>query len=118
MPRDNGHGATCAYCKRMLVGAPSRSALMATRDHEEPKCRGGLRTVWACFTCNTMKGNMTLAEWLAFTRETPEWWKTGPKPFSRGRSRPPVYTPRPDLDFFAPPEAVRALARRIVEAEG
>ena len=118
MARDNGHGASCAYCNRTLIGAPSRSALMATRDHVVPKCRGGWQTVWSCFTCNTMKGNMEPGEWAEFMRTNPEWWKTGPKPFSR--SRPFGYRPtvaRVPINYQASPETVRALARRIVNQD-
>ena len=112
MARDNGHNANCAYCDRRLVGAPSRSALMATRDHIEPKSRGGRRTVWACFTCNNMKGCMSPVEWRAFMTANPEWWKDGPKPHRRVGS--PKVRPTVRIDYLAAPDVVRALARRIV----
>ena len=116
MARDNGHGASCAYCKRVLVGSPSRSPRMATRDHVEPKCRGGQRVVWACFTCNVMKGSMWPDEWQAFMEASPEWWLDGPRPFGR---KSPRRAPRPKtpVNFAASPEDVRALARRIVVRE-
>ncbi len=115
MSKDRGHGTTCHWCARRLVGAPSRSALMATRDHVYPKSKGGWETVWACFTCNTLKGNMLPAAWATFMAENPTWWVNGPKPFKKMRR---AYawpgSDRPPVRYHADAEAVRALARQII----
>jgi len=52
-------GTVCTYCKRRLQQKGSHSALAATRDHVVPKSQGGYRTVWACFACNGLKGNLS-----------------------------------------------------------
>lgn len=40
--------------------------LMPTRDHIHPKSRGGKMTVWACWRCNNLKGDMTEQQWIAY----------------------------------------------------
>ena len=50
---------------------PSR---MPTRDHAHPRSKGGRLIVIACWTCNHMKGDMTMEEWEAFMALHPRWW--------------------------------------------
>jgi len=113
MKHQRGRGQVCAYCGRHLEGAGSRSSLMATRDHVVPKCRGGSHTVWACFTCNTLKGDMAPERWRKFMADNPEWWRDGPRPFHRAKRRCNM-----GLKFNATPDDVRAMARQIVAETG
>lgn len=119
MDYQRGKGVPCAYCKRALAGTTARSGLMATRDHVKPQWLGGGRTVWACFTCNNLKGGMLPAQWTAFMEANPEWWKNGPRPFSRDRVARPkwVAKPKTPIDYTVPAENVRELARKIVAQE-
>lgn len=72
---NNGHGALCHYCRRQLEGTTSSSTVRATRDHVFPASRGGTYRVWACFTCNNLKGDMTPLEWAKWRLMNPGWWK-------------------------------------------
>lgn len=50
--------------------------LQPTRDHYPiPKSRGGTRTIICCYDCNSIKADMSAAEWLGFRAVNPEWWK-------------------------------------------
>jgi 5-methylcytosine-specific restriction endonuclease McrA len=65
-------GTACPYCKRVMdIGHPD---LMPTEDHVHPRSRGGVETVWACWKCNNVKGDMTMPEWEAFMAAHPAWW--------------------------------------------
>lgn len=46
----------------------------ATKDHVIPKVLGGRAWVWACFLCNTLKGDMTPDEWEAWRARHPGWY--------------------------------------------
>lgn len=45
-----------------------------TTDHTHPRSKGGKQTVYACWDCNQIKRDMTLAEWEKFTAKNPRWW--------------------------------------------
>ena len=74
--RQNGK---CYYCKRQMIMAhyppkdPEWKLAICTRDHVRPKSRGGkgdLRNlVGACVTCNSMKGDMHVDDFMAAMRE-------------------------------------------------
>lgn len=65
-------GQPCAYCWRsMTFTVPGRRP---TRDHIHPKSQGGRMTVWACESCNNMKGDMTQDQWSKFMASNPRWW--------------------------------------------
>lgn len=113
---ENGHGLPCAYCHRTMVAAPSRSSCMATRDHIVPQSQGGHRTVWACWTCNTLKGEMMPGEWRKFRDANPEWWKSGPQPFGKRRIGAARAVSAVVL-VARTAEEIRALAKQIVEDE-
>jgi HNH endonuclease len=84
-------GKPCAYCKReMNVTNPD---LLPTQDHVEPRSRGGYLTVWACWICNHVKRDMTLAEWRDYMAQNPEWWKRHAKPLRK--LAPPIRHPVP-----------------------
>lgn len=71
-------GEPCPYCRR-----PMRFNLFGaepTRDHVIPKSKGGDEMIWACWTCNNMKGDMLPGEWAAFMAANPEWWTQRKKP--------------------------------------
>ena len=72
-----GRTVKCPYCTRTLEGTQSISCVAATRDHVVPQSRGGVVVVWACFTCNNLKGDMLPSEWQAFMDANPFWWITG-----------------------------------------
>lgn len=63
----------CFYCSRPM--RPNCPETFATRDHTHPRSKGGRATVWACFTCNNLKGSMTLFQWFDFMKANPEWWE-------------------------------------------
>lgn len=86
-----GQGEYCAYCKRELV---AYTATHPTRDHVFPKSRGGRKTVWACTTCNNIKGAMLPEGWEIFMRRFPEWWKI-PGREAAGRRATAVRRPPP-----------------------
>jgi HNH endonuclease len=113
MSGGRGHGESCHWCGRDLLSSQSKSGVAATRDHVFPKCKGGRQTVWSCWTCNCLKGEMLPREWVEFRAANPEWWKLGPKPgkLLQRRYNRPV---RVGVHFSASAEAVRALARQII----
>jgi 5-methylcytosine-specific restriction endonuclease McrA len=57
----------CRYCKRPMLYS------MSTVDHVVARAAGGTNDsgnlTLACRRCNTMKGTMTVTEWLAFLDE-------------------------------------------------
>lgn len=69
----------CRWCDRLMEDPGARSELAATRDHVHPKSRGGRWKVWACFSCNNLKGDMTPEEWAAFRQAHPQWWIIHPR---------------------------------------
>lgn len=75
---DDGRPARCAYCRRHLQPFGSLSSAAATRDHVVPQVRGGTATVFACFTCNGLKGQMGPDEWRTFMLMAPLWWVVHP----------------------------------------
>lgn len=119
MARETWRRECCAYCERKLLAPTARSNLAATRDHAPiPKSKGGSAWVWACWRCNTMKGDVDYDVWLQFMADHPGWWKGGGQgagaPFSKARrifARPTVI--REPIRFKCDPEAVKALAREI-----
>lgn len=82
MARGRGKGERCTYCRRTMEASTARSLLAATRDHLVPQCMDGTVTVWCCYQCNSLKANLTPAQWTAFMLNNPEWWK---KPAFRKR---------------------------------
>jgi hypothetical protein len=76
---ERGKGQHCHWCERVLEAVNSLSRLAATRDHVHPKSKGGKKTVWACWGCNMLKGDMLEPEWVAFMANNPEWWKLAPR---------------------------------------
>lgn len=82
----NGKNATCFWCKRQLESVLANSTVRATRDHVVPASQGGRSRVWACFSCNNLKGDMSPDAWRAFMAANPGWWKTYPRhPTKRAR---------------------------------
>ena len=75
----NGRPFSCWWCKRQLESTTSMSSTRATRDHVFPECMGGKRKVWACHTCNNLKGAMLPAEWAVFMDKHPQWWQMFPR---------------------------------------
>ena len=71
-------GRPCYWCKRPMeskrlkYGIDTRS-LAATKDHLVPKSRGGKKKVWACFRCNSLKGDMMPEEWETWMKEHPDF---------------------------------------------
>jgi hypothetical protein len=66
-------GKPCAYCHRkMNLTEPD---LLPTEDHVHPRSKGGYLTVWACWVCNQVKRDMTLAQWKHYMAENPKWWE-------------------------------------------
>lgn len=72
----------CVYCCRQLDPPDwQESVLRATRDHVWPHALRASRPadllpvkVWACYTCNHLKGDLLPHIWHAFMRDTPHWW--------------------------------------------
>lgn len=106
-----GRGETCYWCTRTLESMGSRSGVAATRDHVVPQCQGGTHTVWCCWTCNVIKGNMTPYHWRGFMRDNPRWWTNGPRPF-RGARRPSI---GPRLNLTATRDEIMAVAKRLAD---
>lgn len=52
---------TCTYCGREIS---IENDLYLTHDHIFPKSKGGKKTVPACQTCNKIKADYTLQEFL------------------------------------------------------
>jgi hypothetical protein len=60
----------CFYCGTDLIKLRGPNYKLAnlrpnerTRDHVEPKCKGGRDTVWSCRMCNADKSHLTLEEY-------------------------------------------------------
>lgn len=73
MFRDTHHAKPCKYCTRPMDRASAQ--LQATRDHFNPRSKGGGPVVICCITCNSIKGDMNPEDWLQFMAEYPRWWK-------------------------------------------
>lgn len=80
------NGRPCHWCKRQM--AAGDRYLTPTRDHVEPRSRGGAseirNIVWACAACNNLKGDMSLAAWYALMNQVPSWWLFAEKQGPRG----------------------------------
>ncbi len=68
-------GGICTYCHRDMIPGKT-NATRPTRDHVQPRSRGGKKTVPCCFKCNQAKADMSPREWQRFMDKFPEWWKT------------------------------------------
>jgi 5-methylcytosine-specific restriction endonuclease McrA len=69
------NGKLCTYCARpMSTDVP---LLYPTRDHVEPRSKGGRILVWACATCNHVKRDMTEEQWAVYRFEHDYWWRPG-----------------------------------------
>lgn len=73
----------CFYCKRDMHTRPPSidgrvDSLKKTRDHYMPLSRGGTNSPdnirFACYFCNSLKGDMAPQEWERFMRDNPLWW--------------------------------------------
>ena len=92
--RSEQEGKPCCYCARaMTIEVP---ALYPTRDHVEPKSRGGRITVWACLTCNAVKRDMSEEQWMIYRAHHDHWWLG-----ARAR-KAASWTPRPQIDNLPP----------------
>lgn len=64
----------CWYCGCELFAWPSDLShkpdvrSFHVREHQEPRSRGGVETVPACFSCNSRKGRRNLEEYRAWLR--------------------------------------------------
>lgn len=62
----------CYYCREPMEWDDPRSPFCRTRDHKQPKSRGGdarkwgANSVYACHECNNEKGRMTEDEYWEF----------------------------------------------------
>lgn len=66
---------SCTWCQRMLDSPGTVSPLEATKDHPQPRSRGGKgNTVWACWTCNQIKYDMPYDSWKLYMSMHPRWW--------------------------------------------
>ena len=110
-------GGLCYWCGRQMTpprrGRTPSQNMDATRDHIEPECKGGTRTVWACFCCNQQKADMTLDEWRAFMAMFPEWWRLFDTPKARGRALSHFRRKLGAGDVTALPAALAEQQRRI-----
>lgn len=70
--RKEQDGKPCTYCARAMT--ISLGALYPTRDHVEPRSLGGKITVWACYTCNHVKRDMTERQWAIYRGTHDFWW--------------------------------------------
>lgn len=66
----------CHYCRRaVVVQRKPTSEVAGTIDHKHPISRGGsngpTNLLLACFRCNTWKGNMEYAEFVALITKMP-----------------------------------------------
>lgn len=66
------NGMPCAYCKRIMNS--NSPDLMPTRDHIHPRSKGGREIIWACWTCNHIKADMTPQQWAGLMAANPKWW--------------------------------------------
>jgi len=86
------NGKPCTYCARPM--SMESAALYPTKDHVEPRSRGGKITVWACYTCNHVKRDMSVDGWAIYRATHDEWWLKGRRAECAAR-----WTPRliPDI---------------------
>ena len=75
MARKKKKKPLCRYCNRELKKPTDVSGLAYTKDHIVAKAHGGGKTVPCCKACNSLKGDMTLEQWLEFRQKNPKWWK-------------------------------------------
>jgi hypothetical protein len=71
-------GWPCHYCKQPMTGHCNLT--IPTRDHVMPRAiKGGKgqcrNIVWACYACNSLKGDMHPNFWAVVMRDIPEWWR-------------------------------------------
>lgn len=86
-PEPTGSGLPCHYCERLMV---AYSPTHPTRDHVIPASRGGRLTVWCCYQCNQIKGDMLPVEWAEYMLAYPSWWETRPiKPHQHTQKNTP-----------------------------
>lgn len=98
------HGRPCPYCRRPMNRDEPRRA--PTRDHIVPESKGGRETLIACYTCNTIKGDMMPDVWCAFMETFPRWWDLSKAALRRAR-RENFFTPG-----YKPPKHMRDLVAR------
>jgi hypothetical protein len=68
-------GKPCPYCFiAMDLYGPG---LRPTKDHVIPRSKGGRETIWCCYTCNQIKGDMMPDEWDWFRASFPDWHRKG-----------------------------------------
>ena len=78
--------ASCFYCRRKMCD--DDPYLRETRDHYMPRSQvGGIEnnTVYACFACNQVKGDMHPDFFKIVMRDIPEWWRLAEMRGPRGR---------------------------------
>lgn len=95
------HGRPCPYCRRPMDRNNPR--LVPTRDHVVPESKGGREILIACYTCNTIKGDMMPDVWCAFMETFPRWWALSKAELRRCR-RENFFTPG-----YKPPRRLRDL---------
>lgn len=108
-------GKPCHWCKREMRNA-SRY-LAPTKDHVIPRSslRGydprkiKPRVVWACFACNNLKGDMSVAAWYALMNQVPEWWFFAEKRGPRGKD---LHVAMIECGFSMPAIKTRAMAAK------
>lgn len=106
-------GVLCHYCGRPLQNKHKRRGDFLTRDHTEPKSRGGITTVPCCRRCNQLKGCLT---YTAFVDMWHGKWDQMPDiPFPPG-----VYLPQPNehltpgqLVWLVEPDGCRVTANVV-----
>lgn len=62
---DAARGKPCPYCRRSMKGYGSQRRDVPTRDHVNPRVRGGGPTLIVCRKCNSDKADLSLREWAA-----------------------------------------------------
>lgn len=60
------HGKTCPYCGERMVNGKSYHRRFPTKDHLNPRSRGGGPSIVVCRQCNADKGNMPLEDWINY----------------------------------------------------
>lgn len=60
---DRARGKPCPYCRNPMSGRSGNHGNAPTREHVNPRVRGGGPIVIACRKCNTDKGDLSLREW-------------------------------------------------------
>ncbi|SRR6266702_3858748 len=68
------HRRNCFYCQCAFNTSDPTSDAYPTREHKQPKSRGGARTgsnvTRACKRCNNEKGDMTVKEYREYLEVT------------------------------------------------